>query len=82
MKQQINLRPHQFERFISTLSGLEQPIAANGENDVSCEVKFIRICLQHSQPYLSRLEFDHDEPVDLGVRFHHLQTYTSKINQS
>lgn len=76
-RHQINLRPDLFNRFITTLSGLEGPIAMNGEYDVSSEVKFIRICLQLSQPYLSKLEFGHDEPIDLGVRFHHLQTYTS-----
>ena len=76
--QQINMRPHLLDSFISSLTGAEQLLAVNGRNDASSEVKFMRICLQLSQPYLSKLNFHPDEPIDLGVRFHHLQTYTSR----
>ena len=62
-KQQINLRPHLFKRFITTLSGLEQPTRP-----------MVRMTFLVSEiyPYLLatfttlsiKIEFDHDEPVD------------------
>jgi len=79
--QQINLKPDLFNQLITTLLGIEQMLD-NQPQDTASEVKFIRICLESAQPFLHMLRSDPDEPVELGVRFHHLTSYTSPNNPS